>query len=794
MMKIACRHRGTLVSPGVHRCESPKLIGLKLVSEAMCGTCHHRDHAPVSPAAEPPARLHPCLRLGQEIAPEESANGSRIALPVFECLHPEHPRTTESQCRRCPDYLFPVITPETSPSDIGAMLDLPPRAQPDGWWNWPNVQEGLRQAASRFIANMPAYPGGYEGRGIVIVGGGAYFPSAYVTIRVLRHVGCRLPIQLWHFAGEMTDAMREVLKPHDVECVNADELTARHPFRFLKDHWWKGWQLKPYAIMHSSFREVFFLDADCYPTRDPAFMFDWPPYRERGATFWPDLATSEHLLPSDRWGVFGTKPGWLPLESGQLMVNKETCWREMRLALWYNERADYVYHLLYGDKDTFNIAWRRLGTYYAMTQPRPGWDLHTYLHYGPDGEVLLQHRTRDKFKLDDQSFSSAPTPQQAGANVRHHRLKLEDVCFGFLEELRLSNVGATDTTISSLTKSNKIRPRDHLGRIFAGANHPTEALSPVRDDNRADGRPFDMNRPLPGLVPRWTHQFGPGLVPATHQTNCSLIHFKGRLLLAYRTGWVGANIHIVEIGPDMIPDRSKTISLSHPMCVDGQEDPRLFVHEGALHLSFIGVRLRQPGNHTVARQLFSRLDNDLNAVRVWEPRYDRSTEWEKNWQPFSHDGRLFVVYSMQPWVVLELAGDLALPVSEMAGVPWKFGLPRGGAAPVLHNGEWHAFFHGTDKSGYDRGLPAIYTTGACTFENKPPFKPLRITREPILWPVMSDLPKGPHGGKSWYAATAFPCGAYLDGDQWVVSYGHNDHWCRVSAFDAKQIEERLCPI
>ncbi|WP_020472436.1 glycoside hydrolase family protein [Zavarzinella formosa] len=309
-----------------------------------------------------------------------------------------------------------------------------------------------------------------------------------------------------------------------------------------------------------------------------------------------------------------------------------------------------------------------------------------------------------------------------------------------------------------------------------------------------DYLPLNGEETRPGLVPRWTHQFGAGLVPDRHQTNCSLMPFSGRLLLAYRTGWVGANIHIAEIHEDMTPGGSKTIRLPHPMCVGGREDPRLFAHDGAMHLSFIGVRLRQPGNHTVARQLFARLDNDLNAVRVWEPKYDRTTEWEKNWQPFSHDGRLFVVYSMRPWVVLELTGDLALPVSEATGVPWKFGLPRGGAAPVLHNGEWYAFFHGTDKSGYDRGLPAIYTTGVCTFESKPPFRPLRITREPILWPVMADLPKGPHGGKSWYAATAFPCGAYLDGDQWVVSYGHNDHWCRVSAFDAKQIEERLCPI
>jgi hypothetical protein len=124
----------------------------------------------------------------------------------------------------------------------------------------------------------------------------------------------------------------------------------------------------------------------------------------------------------------------VPLESGQLMVNKERCWRELQLAVWYNSRADLVYHILYGDKDTFNVAWRRLGTYYSMTQPRPGWDVHTYLQYGPDGRVLFQHRAQDKFRLGGEQFIN--TPQPFPANHRHPGLALEDECFGFLDELR----------------------------------------------------------------------------------------------------------------------------------------------------------------------------------------------------------------------------------------------------------------------------------------------------------------------------------------------------------------------
>lgn len=422
----ACRHRGELATPGVHHCLSPKLIGLKLVTADTCGACYCRDHAPV---AARHVRLQPCLRLGREIDP-----ASPGGLPLLECHHADHPRTTEAACQTCPDYLFPLFTPQTPPAAVGPMLDLPPRPQVDGWWHWPNVQEGFRLAAARAAADTPPDATAFAGRGVVIVGGGKYFASAYVTARVLRRVGCKLPIQLWHLAGEVTAPMRAALAPLGVECVDADELATRRPYRFMAGGVWKGWQLKPYSVMNSPFREVLYLDADCYPTRDPEYLFDWAPYRERGAVFWPDLPVSDWALTPEKWQVFGVPPGWVPIESGQFIVNKEACRRELHLALWYNARADYVYNILYGDKDTFNIAWRQLGTYYAMTQPRPAWDTHTFLHYGPAGEVVFQHRCRDKFRLGGEKYDN--TPQHAGDNVFNPNLALEDECFQFLADLR----------------------------------------------------------------------------------------------------------------------------------------------------------------------------------------------------------------------------------------------------------------------------------------------------------------------------------------------------------------------
>lgn len=70
--------------------------------------------------------------------------------------------------------------------------------------------ETARWRMERAAACLPPCPDHFEGRGIVIPGGGRYFACAWVCINRLRELGCTLPIDLWHLGpGEMTDRMRK---------------------------------------------------------------------------------------------------------------------------------------------------------------------------------------------------------------------------------------------------------------------------------------------------------------------------------------------------------------------------------------------------------------------------------------------------------------------------------------------------------------------------------------------------------------------------------------------------------
>ncbi len=113
----------------------------------------------------------------------------------------------------------------------------------------------------------------FAGRGIVICGGGTkYFPCVYVLVRLLRYLGCTLPIEVWHLGGrEMSAAMRGLLAAHGADCRDAQAERRVHPVRRLS-----GWELKCFAVLHCRFAEAMLLDADNCPVRDPAFLFNTP--------------------------------------------------------------------------------------------------------------------------------------------------------------------------------------------------------------------------------------------------------------------------------------------------------------------------------------------------------------------------------------------------------------------------------------------------------------------------------------------------------------------------------------
>jgi hypothetical protein len=256
--------------------------------------------------------------------------------------------------------------------------------------------EAVAAVRSAVQAEHPYPAERFEGRGIVVCAGGArLFTCAWVGLWLLRRaLGCRLPIEVWHLGrGELGPTEAGLLSELEVTTVDALVLRSRYPARTLG-----GWELKPYALANCRFREVMLLDADNIAIRDPAFLFDAQPYVEAGALFWPD----QFWFARDNgiWELCGLEPTSVPTwESGQLVLDKARCWAPLQVVQRLNDYSEVFYRYLYGDKDTFRLAWLLRQSPCAMVARRPratDWGL---LQHDLDGEPLLQHRNQAKWTL-----------------------------------------------------------------------------------------------------------------------------------------------------------------------------------------------------------------------------------------------------------------------------------------------------------------------------------------------------------------------------------------------------------
>lgn len=278
-----------------------------------------------------------------------------------------------------------------------------------------NAAELMNEAAVK----SPRYPGGHIGRGIVIPAGGLkYFACAWVCVNRLRDLGCKLPIELWHLgAHELSDEMRALIEPLGVACVDAYDVRSKHPARILN-----GWELKPYAIIHSTFQEVLLLDADNVPVIDPTFLFDSPEFISHAAAFWLDYGC---LAPTrDIWRLTGIPyQKEREFETGQVLVDKARCWEALSLTMWMNEHSDFWYRHIHGDKETFHMAWRKLERSYAM--PCKGIESLDGIMCQHDfhDNRIFQHRNSHKWNLFQE-------------NVRIPGFVHEAECLAHLAELR----------------------------------------------------------------------------------------------------------------------------------------------------------------------------------------------------------------------------------------------------------------------------------------------------------------------------------------------------------------------
>lgn len=224
-----------------------------------------------------------------------------------------------------------------------------------------------------------------ERRGIVTVAGGDYLPAAVVTLRMLRRTGSTLPVEIW-MADESEyepEICEDILVQYNARCRLLSDVfdhatntsQQQQPSQKIAH-----FQYKIFAILFSTFDQVFFLDSDSIPLHDPQELFDSDLFAEKGMIVWPDLwATSispVYYLIADQPAPPSTLRA--STESGQLLINKATHYSTLLLTAYYNYFGPEHYYLLLcqggfgrGDKSTFVPAALALNSTFYDVAERP---------------------------------------------------------------------------------------------------------------------------------------------------------------------------------------------------------------------------------------------------------------------------------------------------------------------------------------------------------------------------------------------------------------------------------------
>lgn len=291
------------------------------------------------------------------------------------------------------------------------------------------------------------------------------------------------------------------------------------------------------------------------------------------------------------------------------------------------------------------------------------------------------------------------------------------------------------------------------------------------------------------------------LLPSPRYQNPGLLRHGGKLWLAYRyhrmeTPTKRSGIGMCEVDPKTgnAISKSQHLPLTNATNTEHHEDCRLFMFKGEPYISYTEMVGYMPGLNYTCVMKYARIalrKGKWSVLDEWQPVYGNNNGFskEKNWVFFEHDGKLMCIYSTDPeHVVLEMDGSRVVREYRSPGPKWQWGHMRGGTPPVdMGDGRMLCVFHSSIPTETPPHYVRYYAA-AYTFENKPPFRILQLSEQPVLSGSEEDGHRvDPRYTEGWKPYVVFPCGLVPDDGGWLVSFGVNDWQCAVGRLTEPQL-------
>lgn len=228
-----------------------------------------------------------------------------------------------------------------------------------------------------FKIKIPKYKNNFINKGVIICAGDSYFLSSIICIENLIKMNPSIKIEWYYCGDELFEYQKKYIlnKYNNINLINClDRIPSWFPENITDKHI-KGFMIKSFALLITSFTDVLLIDGDNIPIINIDELFNNSDYKQYGNIFWKDLTYDSYdkILPFGTfvYSHFNIEQPQVLTDSGQILININKCWDAICLSYYLNYNYDIYYKLFEGDKDLYYIAFKLTNIIYNQNKFNP---------------------------------------------------------------------------------------------------------------------------------------------------------------------------------------------------------------------------------------------------------------------------------------------------------------------------------------------------------------------------------------------------------------------------------------
>lgn len=292
--------------------------------------------------------------------------------------------------------------------------------------------------------------------------------------------------------------------------------------------------------------------------------------------------------------------------------------------------------------------------------------------------------------------------------------------------------------------------------------------------------------------------------------NNSIVYYQGRIFMMYRFEpyqTAETELAMVELDPTFMPFGSsrklRIPRMSSKICT--MDDPRAFVFKNEMWFTHCQGAL-SAGWEWSSTLCLSKADANAACNTCFQPEYGNNFNYathnkpkgnEKNWSPFIHEGKLHMIYMMDPLTIIEY-DTTTLKVKEVPvlrdAIPysWDMGKPYGGTPLIKRDNGYFGIFHSYTVSNPSLSNGRTYHIGAFSLKkSEDGFYIDKMSTKPLMSAVEDSEKDLRHQRAGWRPNCVYPCGLFEMNSRVYMSYGWQDCRCYVAEMTWDEIDKDM---